>query len=210
MLIASLIGKTIGLYFGANWCPPCLSFTTILSQAYNEIHRLKKGEFEVIFVSTDRDEEEFKQSIHDMPWLAIPYSENDRRDISRIFGVKGIPRLVILGSDGRTLEVDGRAMVCSYGAKAFPFTPTRVTELEMEIRKEGEELPEHIMDYRHSHMLKLDRTKAYVCDLCKTRGKFWVFSCDECDFDVHPSCVQKNNIIVKCQAITRSPPLLHV
>lgn len=196
--IASLIGKTIGLYFGAHWCPPCLSFTAILAEAYNELHKSKKGEFEVIFVSTDRDEKEFKLSIHGMPWLAIPYTGNGRRDISRIFGVKGIPRLVLLGSDGRTMEVDGRVMVCSYGAKAFPFTPIRVTELEMEIRKEGEELPEHVMDSRHSHVLKLDRTKAYVCDLCKTRGRFWVFSCDECDFDVHPSCVvQKNNTIVR-------------
>ncbi|CAD6262384.1 unnamed protein product [Miscanthus lutarioriparius] len=79
--IADLTGKTVSLYFGAHWCPllPCL-------------HQTTQG---------DRNKGEFQASMSSMPWLAIPYSDTARQKLTRIFTVKGIPGLLILGLDGK-------------------------------------------------------------------------------------------------------------
>ncbi|XP_062224920.1 probable nucleoredoxin 3 [Phragmites australis] len=102
--IADLIGKTVGLYFGAHWCPPCRAFTKQLREVYNELKILRPGSFEVIFISIDRGKEEFQANLSAMPWFAIPYSDTARQELTRIFAIKGIPALLILGPDGKVLK----------------------------------------------------------------------------------------------------------
>ncbi|XP_010263377.1 PREDICTED: probable nucleoredoxin 3 [Nelumbo nucifera] len=189
--VSSLVGKAIGLYFGAHWCPPCRAFTAQLTEAYNELNTTQNKNLEIIFISTDRDQEEFDLNIRTMPWLAIPYGDRTRQDLCRIFDIKGIPALVLLGPDGKILNTNGRALISSYGAKAFPFTKTRIDEIEAALRKEGDALPKQVKDSKHEHILKLDMAKAYVCNSCKGQGRFWVFSCDKCDYDLHPTCVEE-------------------
>jgi len=47
---------------------------------------------EVIFCSSDRDEDAFKEYSGDMPWLALPYSKREfKEELSSMFGVSGIP-----------------------------------------------------------------------------------------------------------------------
>lgn len=193
--ISQLVGKTIGLYFGAYWSPPSRSFTAKLSKVYKEIMDTTESDsFEVISVSTDRNLDEFKLNITDMPWLAIPYEDETRQDLYRIFNVKGIPALVVIGADGKTTSEKGRGLVSLYGAEAFPFTEERIEELEAAVKKEAEELPSNVEDIKHEHVLKLELAKAYVCDFCKRPGKFWAFSCDVCDYDLHPTCVEQSNV----------------
>ncbi|CAK9312912.1 unnamed protein product [Citrullus colocynthis] len=194
--ISQLIGKAIGLYFGAYWSPPSRSFTAKLSKVYKEIMDKTQinHSLEVIFVSTDRNLDEFKLNIMDMPWLAIPYEDETRQDLYRIFDVKAIPTLVLIGADGKTSSENGRGLVSLYGAEAFPFTEERIEELEAAVKKEAEELPSNVEDMKHEHVLKLELAKAYVCDFCKSQGSFWAFSCGVCDYDLHPSCVQLKNV----------------
>ncbi|KAK1268844.1 putative nucleoredoxin 3 [Acorus gramineus] len=187
--ITQLIGKTVGLYFSARWSPPCRAFTASLAEAYLELARTETAEFEVVFVSTDRDEEEFAESLSGMPWPAIPYHDRTRNDLSRIFQVNVLPTLVVIGADQGELSTDGRAMVAAYGAAAYPFTEAREAELEAGLKREGEGLPKLVRDTRHAHTLRLDMIKAYVCDSCMGKGRFWAFSCADCDFDLHPACL---------------------
>lgn len=195
VLVSDLVGKTIGLYFGAHWCPPCHTFNSQLLEAYNEIMTTSKEQncFEIIFISTDRDLNEFDLSLKSMPWFAIPYLDKTRRDLCRIFGIKAIPSLVLIGEDGKIVGTNGRAIISLYGAKAFPFTQSKLGELEAALKKEGDSLPRHTKDTKHEHLLKLDMAKAYVCDSCKQRGRFWVFSCDLCDYDLHPTCIEETS-----------------
>ncbi|KAM7264632.1 hypothetical protein ACFE04_002315 [Oxalis oulophora] len=192
--IPELVGKTIGLYFGAHWCPPCRAFTTQLIESYNELTKNNKSQsFEIIFISTDRDNNEFDLNFSNMPWLAIPYKDRIRQDLCRIFNVKGIPALVIIGPDGKTIRTNGKAVISLYGAKAFPFTETKIAEIEALLKKEGDALASKVKDSKHDHILKLEMAKAYVCDSCKQQGRFWTFSCDVCDYDLHPSCVEEES-----------------
>lgn len=186
--IPDLVGKTIGLYFGAHWCPPSRAFTKLLIETYNELENSEIGSFKIVFISMDRDENEFMASLKEMPWLAIPYSDKSRHDLSRIFNIKWIPSLIILGANGETISRDGRTMIARYGSLAFPFTEKRSKEVERMLGEDGERLPRLVSDPRHEHLLKLDMARNYVCDVCQRTGRFWVFSCSQCDFDLHPSC----------------------
>jgi nucleoredoxin len=163
-------------------------------EAYNEIRTSKEQYcFEIIFISTDRDLNEFDLSLKSIPWLAIPYLDKTRHDLCRIFNIKGLPALVLVGPDGKTIGTNGRAIISLYGAKAFPFTESKLGELEAALKREGDSLPRHMKDKKHEHLLKLDMAKAYICDSCKQRGRFWAFSCDLCDYDLHPRCIEETS-----------------
>lgn len=70
-LLSHCAGKTIFLYFSALWCPPCRIFTPKLIEFYN-IHRINKN-FEIIFISSDNNEDAFREYYKDMPWLALEF-----------------------------------------------------------------------------------------------------------------------------------------
>merc|ERR1719428_400531 len=106
----ALEGKTLALYFSAHWCPLCKTFTPLLAEAYSA--SLKAKGLEVIWVSSDRDEKSFNDYFKEMPWLALDYADRKRKDqLSNLFGVRGIPSLVIIDQDGSTITTNGRASV---------------------------------------------------------------------------------------------------
>jgi len=129
--VESLKGKKIGVYFSAHWCPPCRGFTPTLIEVYNLLKTQKPGQFEVIFVSSDRDETQFKEYFGEMPWLAIPFDEEKRRDeLSTHFEVEGIPQFTMIESDGSILNQNARMSVASdKNGKSFPWIPKTVKEL---------------------------------------------------------------------------------
>ncbi|EQC39512.1 hypothetical protein SDRG_02951 [Saprolegnia diclina VS20] len=106
-------GKTIvGIYFSAHWCPPCRGFTPVLSETYAEILADDHKEFELIFVSSDRDEGGFNEYYGDMPFLALPYANRAQKDVlAKSFDVRGIPTLVFLNAAGDVITKDGRSVV---------------------------------------------------------------------------------------------------
>lgn len=131
MKISDLSGQTIGLYFSASWCGPCRRFTPQLIEVYNELS--SKNDFEVVFVSADRDDESFNGYFSKMPWLALPFSASETRDgLDELFGVNGIPHLVILNASGKISTNDGVSIISNYGAEAYPFTPEKIKELNEE------------------------------------------------------------------------------
>ena len=69
-------------------CGPCRVFTPELVETYNIIRMAGKS-FQIIFVSSDRDEESMKEYMADMPWLAIPFGDPRKKVLSRLFKVEG-------------------------------------------------------------------------------------------------------------------------
>lgn len=71
-------GKVLGIYFSAHWCPPCRGFTPKLATWYENVTgNALKGKFEIVFLSSDRNEEAFDEYRKEMPWMSLPYSERD-------------------------------------------------------------------------------------------------------------------------------------
>jgi len=99
------------LYFSAHWCPPCRGFTPKLAERYNSLKEAG-AKVEVIFCSSDRDEDAFKDYFGEMPWLALPFSKRELKgELSSMFGVSGIPTLVICNKDGTKFNSEGREVV---------------------------------------------------------------------------------------------------
>lgn len=93
--------KVIALYFSANWCGSCKSFTPQLAKLYNEVNKDGK-QLEVIFVSGDEEEEDFNSYYKHMPWLAIPFEQEDERaDIGEGYKAASVPYIVLIDKNGK-------------------------------------------------------------------------------------------------------------
>jgi nucleoredoxin len=97
--------KKFAFYFSAHWCPPCQNFTPQLAACYNKIAKDKN--WEVIFVSSDRDEASFKEYRNEMPWATLPFANREAKaQLSKHFEVEGIPCLVMLDENLETLNTE--------------------------------------------------------------------------------------------------------
>ena len=121
----ALLGKeVIGLYFSASWCGPCRRFTPQLVEAYETLKKQGKG-FEIVFISSDSDLDEFNEYFSKMPWLALPYEDyrEMQEELSEKYDCQGIPHLVLLdGKTGEIITKDGRSYISEHGPSVFPWS----------------------------------------------------------------------------------------
>ena len=186
--MTDLVGKTVLLYFSAHWCPPCRSFTPKLVEVYKKI-KAKDEAFEVVFISSDRDQASFEEYYSGMPWLALSFGDDRKPLLSRKFKVEGIPMLIAIEPSGRTLTKETRNLIMAHGADAYPFTEERLKEIEAEYEEMAKGWPEKLKHKLHEeHELVLSHRRSYNCDGCGEKGQVWSFYCQECDFDLHPKC----------------------
>ena len=111
----ALVGKEhVLLYVSAHWCPPCRRFTPMLIQLYKKLKAQNPNALELVFVSLDHSESEYKEYVSEMPWKCVPFKSGDGKDTAEIrqklamkYGAEGIPHLVVLGPDRRIITKDG-------------------------------------------------------------------------------------------------------
>ena len=98
----------VGVYFGAHWAPPCRAFTEVLTEFYKTTNEVGKR-LEVVFVSNDGNEAAFERNFAEMPWVAVPYTDQERgQNLRQQFGVSGIPSFVVLHKTGEFVSMDAR------------------------------------------------------------------------------------------------------
>lgn len=105
--------KVVGLYFSADWCGPCRTFTPELVAFYEKMNarRGHKDDFEIVWISRCRDMQSFGQYFTHMTWLALPPDEAQGQRgqyLSDKYKVKGIPSLVLLDDLGNVITTDAR------------------------------------------------------------------------------------------------------
>ena len=98
--------KYFALYFSAKWCGPCKKFTPKLINFYN-----KSKNFEVIFVSLDKNENEFNEYFSKMSWKSLPFNNEQSEELSEFFGVQGIPTLILVDHEGNLLTKQGKETI---------------------------------------------------------------------------------------------------
>ena len=108
--------KRVALYFSAHWCPPCRGFTPVLAEFYDTVRgEVDDEELEIIFVSSDRDEGEYKSYLSEQPWLAVPLSNSQvKRSLASKYSVSGIPYLIVLDAKGMTRDASARNTVSRF------------------------------------------------------------------------------------------------
>mmetsp|Transcript_32020 Transcript_32020/g.96380 ORF Transcript_32020/g.96380 Transcript_32020/m.96380 type:complete len:391 (+) Transcript_32020:356-1528(+) len=131
---AALANSHIAVYFSAHWCPPCRGFTPVLADVYKKCQAKDGIDFEVLFVSADKDEDAFKSYLGEMPWQAVPYKSKATKGLQAHFEVRGYPTVVMLGpsdADGNREIVNGDARgAITDDADNFPWAPPLVSTLE--------------------------------------------------------------------------------
>ena len=113
----SLAGKMVGFYFSAHWCPPCRGFTPSLV----EFRDKNKKDFEVVFVSSDKSPDAQMKYMKEMnmKWYTLPHRSEHANKLSQKYGVRGIPALIIVSSEGETISKNGRNEVGSNPSQAI-------------------------------------------------------------------------------------------
>merc|ERR1719502_1092076 len=121
----------VGIYFSAHWCPPCRGFTPKLAESHTKMVAAGK-KWDIVFASSDRDKAAFDEYLAEMPWKAFPHGDERKDALDEMFGVSGIPTLVVLDpKTGKVITKGGRGMIDSdpEGAE-FPWHPKPLNELD--------------------------------------------------------------------------------
>lgn len=85
----------------------------MLAEFYEQLKEEDNSALEVVFVSSDQDDNQFAEYYGEMPWTAVPFANREAKQrLAEKFGVRGIPFFVILnGNDGSVLDTDARNTV---------------------------------------------------------------------------------------------------
>jgi nucleoredoxin len=100
--------KVIAFYYSAHWCPPCRAFTPSLAAEYTAL-KAKYPQFELIFVSSDRDEKAMEEYMAwgKMNYPALNFKDAKKMDEVNKLGAAGIPYMVVVDADGKELAGKG-------------------------------------------------------------------------------------------------------
>ncbi len=195
--------KLIGIYFSAHWCPPCRGFTPILSEFYNKVNENER-KIEIVFVSCDNDLETYNNYLSTMPWIALTLNHPLCETLSQKYSVSGIPRLLIIDTQGNIVIDNGRSDVVSMGPAAFDkwlkrMDKTEISAEDWDIIKNGELVKhsghQHELRYTHVDAKHDAYSGGWSCNECGAYfgpevSNLW---CKQCDYDVCKKCYEPAN-----------------
>jgi len=92
-----LRGKVVLLDFWGTWCPPCVESVPELRNLYKRYS--KEGTFMILGISSDSDEEEWREFTVKNKMVWPQYRDKDRR-IQRAFGIRAYPTYILIDHEG--------------------------------------------------------------------------------------------------------------
>ena len=95
--LEDLHGKVVLLDFWGTWCPPCVESIPELRDLHKRYS--KDGTFTLIGISSDSDEEEWKEFTAKNKMIWPQYRDKDDR-IQRAFGVRSFPTYIVIDHEG--------------------------------------------------------------------------------------------------------------
>ena len=104
----------LGVLFSAGWGSPCRLFYKDLINIYNQMNDGEKI-FEIIQVSFDAKEEDFKKSISGLPWKFLPLKFSGIDQLKKKYNVLTIPKFFPIDKTGKSLSDRGREDLLEYG-----------------------------------------------------------------------------------------------
>lgn len=95
----------VALYFAASWCPMSTPISHSLDTTYGENDTLPlnrdgtRKPLSIVYVSSDKTNDEFNRYIRNRNWIAVPYESPQRNLLKRHFSTCAQRELVELGID---------------------------------------------------------------------------------------------------------------
>ena len=106
----------ICLFFTAKWCSPCEIFAKDIIEVYDDANEGEKV-IEIIQLSFDKTEQEFKSCISDKPWIFIPFNDERIEAIANKYEVRSIPVFLLLDGNGNVISENCRKEISEQGVK---------------------------------------------------------------------------------------------
>ena len=104
----------LGVLFSAGWGSPCRIFYKDLINIYNQMNDGEKI-FEIIQISFDKKEEDFKKAISGLPWKFLPLNFSGIEELKKKYNVLTIPKFFPIDKTGKILSDTGREDLLEYG-----------------------------------------------------------------------------------------------
>ena len=104
----------LGILFSAGWGSPCRICYKDLINIYNQMNDGEKI-FEIIQISFDAKEEDFKKAITGLPWKFLPLQFSGKEELKKKYNVLTIPKFFPIDKTGKSLSDTGREDLLEYG-----------------------------------------------------------------------------------------------
>jgi peroxiredoxin len=97
-------GQYVLIDFWASWCGPCIGSFPMMKQLHEAY---KDRGLHIVGVSCDKDREAWLKALdkHQLPWTAL-LSPSAKGDACSLYGVSGIPTVILIAPDGKILSTD--------------------------------------------------------------------------------------------------------
>lgn len=128
---ADMKGRVVVLDFWATWCAPCMEEMAYLAELKKKY--AGRGDFALIAISRDMDEDAFKEYLRANPdkadWLHVFGDAGGVPAAAKAYGVTWIPRVIVIGHDGKVVatharrEEIGRQVEAAFAANEAGKTP---------------------------------------------------------------------------------------
>ena len=90
---------------------------------------------EIIYISSDKTEQDFKEAYAKMPWLTFPYSSDMHQKLKDKYEIIGVPMVYVLDAqNGFLITKKGRKDICELGVSCMK---NWVEEYQDELKKQG-------------------------------------------------------------------------
>jgi len=129
--------ELVALYFAAQWCPMSTPVTISLDMAFSHFDLLDSSEMQngpstigekktlsVVYVSSDKNLEQYQSYLENKNWLAVPYDSVERTDIQKYFSTCARIEIESLGIDRKheiptiiVIDAAKQLIVTTEGAK---------------------------------------------------------------------------------------------
>ena len=78
--------KYVGLFFSAEWCPPCKHMLQPLKNFYTDVN-MEERTMEILLVSSDRSQQEWQRHYSTMPWMALTFDSPQNNALRERFRI---------------------------------------------------------------------------------------------------------------------------